>query len=287
MPSNGHVRQPEQASLDALFVGARHVRVLEGGERSWHEGEVLFETEDPADIAALASCMKIAGHGFHCMCFGSQGIEITVRTGERTTVGLHHGVSLRWGPWSSDASLADPWRLCDWLARHGVKGPLEELETDVARTRQQRSAFQHWLDGMPPALAPMRERFVSAVRGAEPLAKLHEEALERLQKALVTNREVVRALLAWAGRGRRNVHYECFPDDLLVKFPLETLLHAIDGEDVKDEHLDGALRLFTKSWPFHSRRKAERAFIPTTFVERLRTRVSADEGRGFESLFNR
>jgi hypothetical protein len=286
MASNGQARAPAQHSLDVLFANARHVRVLDGGERSWPEADVLFETEDPADIAALASCMKIAGHGFHCMCFGSQGIEVTIHTGARTTLGLHHGVSLRWGFWSSDASLAEPWRLCDWLARHGVTGPLEELESDVARTRQQRSAFQHWLDGMPKALEPMRERFVSAVRGAEPLAKLHEEALERLQKAHSTNREVVRALLAWAGRGRRNVHYECFPDDLLVKFPLETLLHAIDGADVSDEHLDGALRLFTKSWPFHSRRKAERAFIPATFVERLRARVPADEGRGFESLFS-
>jgi hypothetical protein len=60
-------------------------------------------------------------NGWHCMCYGEQALELRDHDGAVLAVfGFHHGSSIRWDEWSSDAQLQNGQALVEWLGRHGV-----------------------------------------------------------------------------------------------------------------------------------------------------------------------
>lgn len=118
---------PRQAQLEELFEQSSEVRVLEGG--MWRgkplKGEVMATLSGPQLVELRRRLEVVDGGAFHCMCVGTHVFEFRARN-EKTLalIGLHHGISIRWDAWSSDATLKDGRGLAEWLATVGVAGPL-------------------------------------------------------------------------------------------------------------------------------------------------------------------
>lgn len=106
---------------------------------------ILHRTTDRDAIALLVAGIEIdePASGNSCMCCGSCSLEF--RSGDEllATLGMHHGIGLRWSgrddPWPGDARLTPgaAEMLCAWLAEHGDDGPLREL---AACTQQEAAA---------------------------------------------------------------------------------------------------------------------------------------------------
>ena len=120
--------------VEALKEASR-LRVRSGGtcHRDLSKERTLFETSDPAEIQRLVASWKVEDKvsGFHCMCCGEPSLEFYKGDQLITTLGIHHGSSLRWPEgWPGDAQLtavaSDS--ICDLLARHGIEEPKKELE---------------------------------------------------------------------------------------------------------------------------------------------------------------
>ncbi|MEU3402185.1 hypothetical protein [Streptomyces filamentosus] len=93
-------------------------------------GEIPVDLSDPAESARLRMAMAVELlPGFRCMCLGDVRFEMFDRSGDRlAAVVLHHGVTLRWGQWESDAVLVDGRLLLAWLDGHGMPGPMRQFE---------------------------------------------------------------------------------------------------------------------------------------------------------------
>jgi hypothetical protein len=93
--------------------------------------KVLFEVTDRAEITEVAARIEFPreqGMGF-CMCCGYPGID-WYRGGRRLALtSVQHGRGLRWKGFPGDAGLTEAsadW-LVEWLAKHGVTQPKEEI----------------------------------------------------------------------------------------------------------------------------------------------------------------
>lgn len=77
--------------------------------------------------------------GFDCRCCGNPTIEFYSSQELVASLGVHHGLSLRWadGSWNGDSLLTDESAefACRWLAKRGVRGPQEERESELAASR--------------------------------------------------------------------------------------------------------------------------------------------------------
>jgi hypothetical protein len=151
--------EPTQVALDSLMEQVHTVRVRKGGCRGdtlLGSGEVLLDVRQQTDLAALRLAMKIDGPSGHCMCFGGPTLEMLSGDQSRLAlIGIHHGESLRWHRWKSDAALHDGRLLVDWLAQRGVDGPMHELEWRHAYEKQLVEDWHRWLAAMPSALRPV------------------------------------------------------------------------------------------------------------------------------------
>ena len=119
---------PSNQSLSRLWREVARVRITDGGmsERKPLGHTVLLDVTDPEEAAQLFERLAIVepALGLHCMCYGDQALELRDRGDAVIAVlGLHHGVSLRWDEWSTDAELKDGQALLEWLGRHGVHLP--------------------------------------------------------------------------------------------------------------------------------------------------------------------
>lgn len=91
--------------------------------------------------------------GFRCMCLGDVRFEVFDQDGGRlAVVVLHHGATLRWGQWESDAVLADGRLLLAWLDEHGMPDPVQRFEADRLRAEESAEEERNWLAAMPAGL---------------------------------------------------------------------------------------------------------------------------------------
>lgn len=241
--------------------------------------QVLITLTDRPSIQACARLLRIVedpdAFGY-CMCFGGPALVFQTPDGA-VVLGLHHGSSLRWNAWETDAPLADGHALSVWLSERGVFGPLAELEGSEARARTHASALSRWEAAIPACLAPLwgedRQRAVRS--GINPAP---ERYLDALARAVSEPSERVRTLLRWFGHGvgpwSGFPSYEAFPQELLLTMPICEVVAALEGVDLAaDLHLGtGAARYFTshavRNHKSRAHRKALRA-VPAEFLAKL------------------
>lgn len=137
--------EPLQRSL----AGADRLRVRSGGtcHRYPAEEKTLFEVNGVEKVASLLGIIQLAeqqGYG-RCTCCGEPSLEFYRGDELVATLGFHHGHSLRWseGIWPGDAVMTNQsaMGLCEFLAKHGHEGPLEELNEALGRAR---AANRYW-----------------------------------------------------------------------------------------------------------------------------------------------
>ena len=259
--------QPTQTALDRILDQVVKVRVLDGGEADGRpfSDQVRIETDDASTLIDFRTALRIEdGPAGHCMCHGSQTLELLDRDDERVAViGLHHGISIRWNAWKDDARLVDSRRLLEWIAAHGFRAPLEAFESDRRQEQAYREEYERWREAAPDAVRPLLDAAATesvesrdsleSVRGA-----LAEAYPDEMQRALV--------LFAWFGRGQGPwsgfPSYESIVETFLLAMPTRLLIQAIEGGiatgTATEAHLEGAARYFA-GWDFNRKKKKTNA----------------------------
>jgi hypothetical protein len=175
------------ATLSVALKDVDRLRVRTGGtcHRDIEGEKTLFEVADAAEIQRLVESWKVEDDksGFHCMCCGEPSLEFYKGGKLVTTLGFHHGSSLRWPDgWPGDALLTTVASdsICDFLARHGIDGPKKELE----ESRKREAANQRlWAAYTTLAEESVLEKFRAALEGGsdpfEVAVKAWPDAVER------------------------------------------------------------------------------------------------------------
>ncbi|MGV9316455.1 hypothetical protein ACWDR0_30360 [Streptomyces sp. NPDC003691] len=267
-------------ALDSVLQQAHVIRVSPVSG-SGAVGEIRVDLSDPAESVRLRTAMAVESlPGFTCMCPGDVRFEVFDQDGGRlAVVVLHHGATMRWGQWESDAVLADGRLLLAWLAGHGMPGPLQQSEADRLRAEEDAEEERTWLAAMPAGLEGTADRILDLSRtGRMPSPELLTELTDRLQLTLPDPLERVLALLDWYGSGSGRCSgyplHEDVPGELLGKVPIADLLAALTDPRTEERHDAGAVRHLVgrKTRP---RQKRDVAGLP----EPLRARLLAHARR--------
>ncbi|WP_030317862.1 hypothetical protein [Streptomyces flavochromogenes] len=274
----------ETTALDSVL---RHAHLAQVSSLSGCEagGEIRVDLSDPAESAHLRRAMAVESlPGFHCMCGGDVRFELFDRDGERLAVVLlHHGTSLRWEQWESDAVLTDGRLLLTWLAGHGIPGPKQQFEAERQRAEEGAEEERTWLAAMPAGLEGTADRILDLSRtGGGPSAELLAELTHRLLLTFPDPVERVLALLDWHGSGSGRCSgyavHEGVPGELLGRVPIADLLAGLADPRAEDRHEAGAVRHLV-GWKTRPHQKRDVADLP----EPLRARLLAHARRSGDS----
>lgn len=223
---------PSNEALRRLFKEADRIVIKSNGvynETAISDNIVLTITT-PTEVAELAYLLEIDEKyaSFYCMCAGDYAIELF--TGEKllTTIGFHHGVSIRYHYWRSDAYLSRQEALLQFLNARGLPAPLKEWLADRERGTASGIARSNWL-----MLAPGCFKAYVDTMG------LSDEDITSLETALNTEipdsaRQITQLLhlfgkseAPWSGYPL----YEEIPKVLLDRMPLTTVIDVyINGD---------------------------------------------------------
>lgn len=235
---------PSQASLDELLAHVDRVRVTDGGMSDDKPlGEVLLDVSGAEHVRALVDALRIVEDPKtfgHCMCLGDGALELFAGSHRLATLGLHHGIAIRWGAWKHDAKLREVDPLLEWFTARGVHGPRERFDAAREAARQRQRAAELWFEAMPRSLRPFWPERHDYGTKADPelAAALAEEFPDLILRAAV--------LFEWFGCGSGPwtgyPSYESTPELLLLELPLESLVEA--ASEANDKALEGAARLF-------------------------------------------
>ncbi|MFF0292272.1 hypothetical protein ACFYST_03180 [Kitasatospora sp. NPDC004614] len=261
-------------ALDSVLQQAHLVRVspVPG---SGLDGELRVDLSDPAESARLRTVMAVESlPGIQCMCLGDVRFEVFDRNGGPLAVlFLHHGATLRWDEWESDAVLTDGRPLLAWLAGHGMPGPMRQFEADRRQAEKTAEEQHHWLAAIPAGLEETADRILDLSRtGRMPSPELLAELTDRLQLTFPDPVERTLALLAWhgAGSGRCSGYpiHEDVPGQLLADVPITDLLAALTDPRADERHDAGAVRHLV-GWKTRPRQKRDLARVPVALRARL------------------
>ncbi|QNS02171.1 hypothetical protein [Streptomyces xanthii] len=271
-------------ALDSVLQQAHVVQVSSVSEFG-AVGEIRVDLSDPAESAKLRAAMAVESlPGLRCMCFGDVRFEVFDQDGGRLTdVVLHHGATLRWAQWESDAVLAHGRLLLAWLDGHGMPGPMQQFEADRIQAEQRAEEERNWLAAMPAGLEGTAERILDLSRtGGTPSPELLAELTDRLQLTFPDPVERVLALLDWNGSGSGRCSgypvHENVPGQLLGSVPIADLLAALTDPRAEERHDAGAVRHLV-SWKTRPHQKRDVAGLP----EPLRARLLANARRSGDS----
>lgn len=270
-------RVPDQAALDGLLEGALTARIAEVEAVG---GRELLVVDRPSEVQELSRLLAILRptERFHCLCPGDQTLEFSRGRRGKVAITLHHGRSIRWEGWDSDAMLADAEGLLRWLDEHGAPEPLRAWEKSLAREEHDRAAWEAWKRATPPSVVPLLAEAPATINPELPLPESLQRASEALRAGYPNEREEIRALLEWFGSGEGPwsgfPSYECVAEALLLRYPTEAILLALDDEQLTPTLAEGAARLFA-SWWFGRMRPGDAARLPADLARRLRRHVGA------------
>ncbi|OGQ18240.1 MAG: hypothetical protein A2138_03095 [Deltaproteobacteria bacterium RBG_16_71_12] len=268
---------PTQASLDRALERATQVRIKDVPQLGGTEHLLIT---DPDSVRQLARLLIIEPPAtpFHCMCFGNQLLEFAVPWRRDVCITLHHGCSIRWQQWDSDALLADGEALLRWLADRGWSGPLQEWQADRRRADEDRLAWQAWRSAAPRALAPFLENAELASVNPEypPEALIRAEQAHRA--ACADERTAMLQLVDWYGSGGGPwsgfPSYQSVAEALLLRYPTAALVEALGGQPLVAARAEGLARLLS-SWWFGRLRPGEASAVPEELRQLLLAHVVA------------
>ena len=125
------VRHRWNASLREALAGTTTVRLRPEPGCSLDEANTRRDVDDPSEIAELMKTLAFdeIEHAGVCGCLGGTALEFHRDDGGVESLQLVCGVSVRWSGWPGDGQMPDANQqaLVDWLARHGVTAPRDEL----------------------------------------------------------------------------------------------------------------------------------------------------------------
>lgn len=270
---------PSNASIDALFRGAKSARVVAG---PGFPGGVLLEVA-AGDLGALRETLRIveSDERFHCMCRGDLAIELRGRFLSAGQLSFHHALSLRLADWCSDARLVDGPALLRFLAERGVAEPMQGQVAALAEGRARASARDEWVAAAP---AVLREGLPELENGPLGMPRsLQPAELDAVRARLGDDdRALARALLAWLAVGRGPwsgyASYESLPIRLLERLPIAAVIEVASDPALDDASVAAAARFFGDH-ELVSFRKSALAAVPDAFFARARSLLEVEDDR--------
>lgn len=240
--------QPAPDALKAVLAKATRVRIVEGGmfAATTLGNVVRLDSSDPNDLQGLRDRLKIEpGPAGHCSCLGTHAMELYAGQKLLATLGLHHGMTIRWAAWKDDARISSPDVFVSWLQAHGIPEVFEELRKLRHAARVTQAAMTKWEAGCPAAL---KELLADAMKGTINTTEL----LLAMDASVPDEPEKARQLMKWfgstGGRWTGAPAYHEVPEKMLVKFRWQVLVEALMTEDgdIREDAglLEGAARLF-------------------------------------------
>lgn len=232
------------------------------------------------DLASLLNSLAIGElSGSYCMCLGETTFHLFDEHGQiLAQVAMHHGASLRWDGWDSDALLLDGPSLVSWLDARGISEPAARIAADRAMRERSAQQADSWVSAAPTGVRPFIDQLLQTSNtGSQPPALL-EQLEQTLSVEFPDLNARCAAVLGWhsAGSGRRSGYplHEDYPDKVLDTMPIATVI------EVASTTTDAAVQLGTarhlSGWK--ARTPAELAQVPDELSARLIS-LSREHGR--------
>jgi hypothetical protein len=108
------------SALDEVLRNTFHVRLVQVHAPRGRQIVVDLTRQDERDRLRAAMAVQSLS-GMSCACMGDVRFELLdVRQERLAVLLLHHGITLAWGDWDSQAVLANGRALLRWLDEHGL-----------------------------------------------------------------------------------------------------------------------------------------------------------------------
>lgn len=262
--------QPTNSALRALFAGVNKIVIKDDGtyEDKAMSDKILLTILKADRIETFSTLLEIDEQyvGFNCMCSGTCAIELYVDTQIRATIGFHHGVSIRYHNWNTDAGLAKSDALIDFFAEEGFTAPLEDKMERNRIAEAQVLAERKWLMHAPACFSKywtdintMNNNYWESL-----IADLNIEMPEKSEQIITLLQVFGNTENLWSGYPI----YEDIPRKILKIFEVSEIISTYLSSDRNYKTRRGFAR-FLCSFEFKKVRKKYLKYITTELIDEL------------------
>jgi hypothetical protein len=261
--------KPTNERLHNLFAGVDHILIKPGRSSLLYAkpNPTLFEIKQPDVIKQLATLFEIneAQTGFYCMCRGTYDVELYANNQLQATIGYHHEYSIRYEGWSSDAGLATPEALVNFLAQQGFTLPLEDYLATKRRVQEDQQADSEWLALAPTCFTTFWEHFrVGGDFSQALIDALNEEIPDKADQIIALLQTFGHTKSPWTGYPA----YEDVPAEILNNYLAKYILEVYGRSD-KNDKLRSGLGRYICSYEFRRVRKKHLNYITEEVIDDL------------------
>lgn len=280
---------PSNESLSRLFAGVNKVVIKDNGvyDNKAMSDKILLTLSEIDLIHKFHEFFAIdeVNTGFYCMCLGTYAIELYADTQIMATIGFHHGVSIRYHQWDSDAELARVDELLDFLAQQGFTEPLEQRIKDKKEREAESIARRKWLDIAPKCFKKHWNEINFGIDNSILLSLIYDLNLEipdRQKQIIVLLQTYGKTENFWT----RYPVYEELPYNILITFETEEIITAYINSD-KNYKTRKGLGRFLCTYEFKKIRKKQLKHIPEEVIADLEKCFDwLGEKRGINEIFS-
>jgi hypothetical protein len=224
---------PSNEGLRELFVDIDSIIIKDGGvyEDKAMSDKVLLTITKTDNIQIFHQLMEIDENntGFYCMCLGTYAIELYNGNSLKSTIGFHHGVSIRYNKWNGDARLAKNDDLLTFLAEQGLTKPLTDRIKEKREQESDRIAERKWLDMAPKCFHKYWIQINSFDKSIYPslLSDLNKEIPDKKKQIIVLLQTFGKTDNLWTAYPS----YEELPNEILKTFEIKDIIEAYTQSD--------------------------------------------------------
>lgn len=262
--------KPSNESLGKLFVGIDKVVFKENGvyEDKAISDKILLTILRIDQIQKLEELLEIDENntGFYCMCLGTYAIELYKDNKVNSTIGFHHGVSIRFHKWNGDAGLAKSDELINFLAGLGFTKPLEDRNEEKRSMEADCIAERKWLEIAPNCFT----KYWTQINNLDD--SYLTSLLNDLNSEIPDKQKLIITLLQTFGHTNNfwtaYPIYEELPNDILKTFLTKDIIAAYLNSDRNYKTRKGLGR-YLCSFEFKKSRNKELKYIKQEVIDDL------------------
>jgi hypothetical protein len=263
-------RSPKNDHLKTLFVDVVAVIIKEGGADNNRAltNKVALALSGEEKVRKFGELLEIVEPDeiFYCLCLGNYAIELYAQDRRKATIGFHHGTSIRFTPWGSDAELRWPDELAQFLADEGLKEPLRDRIRDKREAEARATARQNWLAMAPKCFAKYWEAMNNLHKAYLPelMEELNAEYPDRTKRIIVLLQTFGTTDYPW----NASPIYELIPSYILQRIEVKEIAAAYLGS-AKSPEIRKGLGRFIYSAESKEIQNHYLKFVPQEIIDDL------------------
>ena len=273
-------------SLNELFRNIKLIQIKSDGvnEDTALSDYILLKITKPLEIQEFQKLIAIEEpqEDFHCMCLGDYAIELISDNKLKSTIGFHHGVSIRYNKWTGDAELKYSDKLLEFLSDLGLKKPLEQKQLDYQRAKESKEESNNWLKNSPFIFS----KYWNEINDFDDsyLPRL----LADLKKEYPTEESLIIALLKSFGTSENLWSgypiYESISQKILDDYEFQNIINAYTKVN-KEKLIDIGLGRYLFSWDFRKRLNKYSKNLDSNLLDNLKLSFeSINDEKGIKSI---